>query len=81
MEPAFQIVERRRVSNRQTGLWNVDRRRAKSEASRTILLARGIDARSDAEGGKAKVIDQRRVEDARKADQALICPRCARHAS
>ena len=47
MEPACAIVARRRVSNQQTGLRNVDRRRAKSETSRTILSSSGTHAGSD----------------------------------
>ena len=72
MEAASARVVRDRISNHEAGLWNADRRNAKSEAALTVLCARGTGARSDHERGKSQVVDQCGTDDARHANHTLI---------
>src|ERR1043166_5909950 len=59
----------------QAGLRDVDVRGAEAKTSRTIALRRGEAIGAEVEIRKAEVIDERRAEHARDAQQVLVSPR------
>src|SRR5215469_257951 len=74
LELPGKIESRRRASNKQTRLGDIDQRRAETKTSGTVLLAGGCLFGAGKEVGKTEIVDQRRAEHARETEQALVGP-------